>query len=284
MSHEIIPNKRLRSWIIGAVGVPAASMAAGCTWLAVLLAAVGCGLISIAVQRWCSGACAENKVIAAVQWAWLGLFLGAVAKYSADFWPDGNAYPIVPVTLIVLACLNAGKGANSGKTGAVLTWFAVTVIAAVLAAGTTTINAQWMLPKKQTFNPNLVSLLLIPCLTVYLPTEKRKRSISTAVCLTALAVIPALWVVASLSPGIAAASENALYEYGKSISLFGTVERFESVLSCAVTVGWFCLFSLILETAGQIEGKGKVTSNKSAVWGSGGLAAAAMLLKWTPDP
>ena len=47
-------------------------------------------------------------------------------------------------------------------------------------------------------------------------------------------------------------SELPIYQYSKSLTLFGVAERFEAVTSVALTLGLFCTLSLLLTAAEQM--------------------------------
>lgn len=233
------------------------------------------------VQYFCVERPITAKWFGAASWIWLGIFLGSIARYSANCWPDGKAYPVVPLILLVLACVNSQKGGEkASKAGAFLIWFVVVSLGIVLGAGIKELKLQWLKPQSGRVNFLLIPLFLIPALTAVLPSDKRRCAVSTTACIAAAAVIVALWINASLFEDCAAQMQNPLYEYCKSLSLLGTVERFESLIACALTAGWFSFFSLILSTAGHVAEKNKGKWGAGSVWSCALTAAAIMYLGW----
>lgn len=53
-------------------------------------------------------------------------------------------------------------------------------------------------------------------------------------------------------PEEAAQGEAVFYEAAKAVNLFGVAERFEAVVSVAMTMGYFALLSLLLSCAGAM--------------------------------
>lgn len=281
MQSNHIPVKRLRAWTLASLIAPGAMFASGSSWLAVLVVALLCGAVSAAVQLFCQGRPITAQWYAAACWIWSGIFLGSIARYSANCWPDGNAYPVVPLVLLALACVNSHNGGEkASKAGAILIWFVVLSLGIVLGAGVKELNMEWIKPQSGRLNPLLIPLLLIPALTIVLPADKRRCAVSTSVIIAAACVIVAFWVSGSLSEAYAAQVQEPLYEYCKSLSLFGTVERFESFVACALTAGWFSLFGLILSAAGQFAGRKQEKWGRGGVWLCALTAAVIMCLKW----
>lgn len=280
MFKEKIPSKRLRAWIIASAVAPCAMFAGGSAWIMVLFAALLCGSASAAVQWFCPAHPIRAKWFALASWVWLGVFLGSVARYSANCWTDGQAYPAVPLVLLALACINSQNGGEkASKAGAVLVWLVVLGLGIVLGAGAKEMKLQWLKPQSERLSLMLIPLLLLPALSTALPTDDRKCTASASVWIGAAAVTVAFCVNAGLSENYASQTQNPLFEYCKSLSLFGTVERFESLIACAMTAGWFSFFSLILSVAGHTAEKTEEKRGIRGVWACALIASAVMLTK-----
>lgn len=278
MFKEKIPPKRLRAWVIASAIAPCAMFSGGSVWVMVLFAALACGGISVAVQHFCSERSITAKWYAFASWLWLSVLLGSLARYSADCWTDGQAYPAVPLILLALAGVNSQKGGEkASKAGAVLIWLVVLGLGIVLGAGIKELKLQWIKTQSGNFAYYLIPLLLLPALSSVFPSSGKRCAVSTSVCVGVTAVVISFCVNAGLSESYAAQTQNPLLEYCKSLSLFGTVERFESLVACALTAGWFSSFSLILSAAGCSADKVNEGWGGAGVW-TCALAATAVML------
>lgn len=277
MFNEKIPSGRLWAWVMVAASAPVTCIYGG-GWLFVLVMAGICGLISYCVQKVCQEGRKKNRVLCAVQWLWIGVLLGNLAGYSAFVWDDGNAYPVVPLVLLALAAFASRSGAEkASRAGATLFWFVAVIFVLVLGAGMKELKTEWMKPEWTESQLLMVPVFLLPCVTVLIPRENRKRSLLTSLGVAVPAVLVAFWLDAFLSPAVASQKVNPFYEYSKSISLFGVAERFEALVSCVMTVGWFGLFSLLFSAAGSQLEEVKPKWGTAGVWFCAGVAAVVLL-------
>lgn len=252
----------MTAWITVAISAPLAAFAGQYPWLTVLLAAVVCGGISYLVLRFCSDGTVSNPVLCGVEWLWMGILLGQLSAFVTDCWETGS--PLIPAVLLLLAAFSAK---NASRAGAVLIWLAVPVFGLVLGAGAPELKAQWLRPQWEMPGAELLLILLLPCAGAFLPREKGKTSWLLPVIPGILALLLSLWIRGSLTPE----AESSLYEYSKGISLFGITERFESLLSCTLTAGWFALFGVLLCAAGCL------TERIRRGWGQGGAWCCAFV-------
>ena len=268
----------MKAWLIASVTAPLAVFAGGSSWPVVLAAVLACGAANLAVVRYCKKRCEVNRIISVIEWLWLCIYLGGIAAYSGNCWQEGSAYPVVPLVLVLLGCISAQSGgAQASKTGAVLLWLVVAVLGLVIGAGTKDIKLEWLKPGTGLKSEEIL-LLLTPCVMVFMPVDKPRGVLRALLWIGVVTVAASLWINGAMSQKIAAQVKDPLYEFSKSISLLGTVKRFEAVVSCGITAGRFCLFSLILSTAGHIAENVKADLGKKAVWGCGIAASAGMLL------
>lgn len=283
MFSEKIPLPRLYLWVMIALSGPLAQLAGVTSWLTVAVTAVVCGFLCAAVLR------PQNKTssrwMCVAQLFWLAVFVGQLAAKSAGSWDEGNTYPIVPLILLLLAALSAKSGGEKASRAiTAVVWLVALMFALVLGAGTTMIRGENLLPVWQKPSWELAALLLIPAVSAFLPSESKTKIRWLPAFTGAFAVIVNLWVIGCMSRELAAYEKGAFLEYSKSISLFGVAERFEAVVSCALTVGWFALLSLLFAAAGhqaeQISGQ----MGSWGVWICLLIAAVSVLLRWQlPD-
>lgn len=268
MCSEIIPARRMTVWMTVAISAPLAAFAGKNPWLTVLLSVVVCGGISYLVLRFGGDGVVANPVLCGAEWLWMGILLGQLSTYVTDCWETGS--PLIPAVLLLLAAFSAK---NASRAGAVLIWLTVPVFGLVLGAGAPELKAQWLRPQWEMPGAELPLILLLPCAGAFLPTEKGKMPWLLPVILGFLALLLSVWIRGSLTPE----PESSLYEYSKGISLFGITERFESLLSCTLTAGWFALFGVLLSAAGCLTERIRRSWGKGGVWGCAFVAVAVLL-------
>ena len=239
-----IPSAQLRAWLFVAV-VPAILSVVGKNgWLTALFVAVGCGAVCFCVLT-----CRLEKYpkwLCILEIAWLTLFLAGVANISSSCWAERNAGPWIPIILLLLAAFASRNGATqSARMGATLLWLVIPVLGIVFLTGTTDIQLKWISTKSELPNGALVASLLVPCMTVFLPKE-RKVLRWTGLILGTTAIAGSLLVCGTMGAEVAQNAPNSFYEFSKGVTLLGVVEQFESLVACALTGGLFALLTLTL--------------------------------------
>lgn len=275
MFSNKIPERRLAAWIFVAASAPAAGIYGG-KWLGISLLALLCAAAGFSVQKLCSPEPPSGRVICGLQWLWLGILLGNLAGYSATCWePMSKA---VPLTLLALASFGASKGGEqASRGGAFLFWLVIGGLAVTLGAGAKQLHTEWMMPDLTEPEMLLVPILLLPCITVMLPRRSSKCAGWNCVAAGLPAAVFSLWLNGTLSPVVAASVPDPFYEYSKSLSLLGIAQRFEALVSCLITAGWFSLFLLLLSAAGEQAEQIQKKRGTVGVWCCAGIAAAVYL-------
>lgn len=249
---KYISSGSMQNWILAAMIAPGVTIAAGCTWSGVLLSGVIFSCVSTAVLAGCKETVRCGRWVAYAQCIWLGLLCGSYAMMSAGIWGEKRVEIFVSLTLIALAAFSAKedpvKTAAQNKT--ILVILRVTVILILVAGipdrkGTMSFHdCQW--------NGGIALVFLLPCLSVFLPSERNTiyKVLLTVLCLA----VAAAWIVS----GCTKAESDPFYAYSKSIRLFETARRFEAAISFVFTMGWYALLSLLLSAAGAVaENSGK---------------------------
>lgn len=285
MFHEKVPQHQLAGWLLGAMTAPLVQIAGRQGWLPALVAAVTCIGLCWIVNILPTEHLWNKKWYCILQSAWLTVTLAALADWSADAWPTGTDFPVVPLTLLTLAVFAALNGpSGASRVSGVLFWFLVLLYGTVLAAGSKNIKPEWLIPKWENPDASMLFVLLIPAAAVFLPREKGKALHWVFPGILLLYVAVTLWTVGTISPKVAGEVTWPFYESSKSLSLFGVAERFESLVSVAMTMGYFSLYSLLL------SGVGHLAENYRPGWGKrgvvvGGVAAGVLvLLAQQPQP
>ncbi len=279
MFNEKIPARRLTAWLLVAAA-PIAGIYGG-LWPGVGLLALLCAMLSAAVQRLCPEQPRYPAVISLAQCLWIGILLGSLAGRTANCWEDASGFPVIPLILLALAGFAAKSGGErASRVGATLLWLTAILYAVALLAGAKSLRLEFMEPKIQIPDPSLVPLLLLPCAATLLPRSGKRYYIYNSAGVALLALLFSFWLNAALSPKVAAQAADPFYEYSKSISIFGTVERLESLVACAITAAWVALFSLLLSGAGYQAESVRKGGGVFGVWGAVAIAAAWMLSGW----
>lgn len=271
-----IKKGQLAAWIFAGVSAPAAQIVGGMAWQTVLLIGVLClgtcwciSQINIVLPRWLS----------IIEYIWLICVLGSIAAWTAESWSSGDVYPWVPLILLALGCVSALRSMeNAARAGSVLFWLVLLVYAVVIAAGLGTAERIELSYQAGGVDERLIVTLLIPSLAVFC--KKRGAGITAygLAGVLGVAVLLSLLITSSLSLPVAVNTVMPLHKWVQGLSLAGTVQRFEAIVSMALNMGWFALLGYLVSVEGNIASmardgvysKGCVTS---AV-GAGILVAA----------
>ena len=74
-------------------------------------------------------------------------------------------------------------------------------------------------------------------------------------------------ITGTLSARVAMSADSPLHVWVEGLSLAGTLQRFEAVVSVALTMGWFALLSFLLCAAGELMEGVKDGAYDQGVWG-----------------
>lgn len=220
---------------------------------AVLAAALWRAVPADGVSDWHGG-----RGLAAAEWGTVLLcvvWLAAAVRLTAAAYPSAsNRWSM---GLILLAA--AGYAVRNGikpllRASAICFYFNVVICAAVAAFGLKGIGAVYPADRAGRLENNLsLAWMLLPLAAFWLPKETGggKRG-GWRWAWAVLAVAPCLICWLNLSPAIASEDSFPFYTLAKSISVFGVMERFEVLLSAALTTGIFCLMGILWHICGNI--------------------------------
>ncbi len=271
LQDKKVNSYSLWAWIFAGVSAPIAHHAGQSSWLATLIAGLLCSIacaivVAVADRRSCRGGW-----YSAVQTLWIALVTGLLARWSVSSWPTAAGFPVVGLTLLVLAAFAAWDGATrASHCCSALFWLLALLYAVILVAGTQNLKLQYMMPTAQPFSLMQVVVFLLPALAGFLPCSKRLKVLPLA-GVVIFATVLTLWTVGTLSMPVTTQLEEPFYQFSRSLSFSGVSERFESILSVAMTMGYFALFAFLLSavyhlTERAVPGKGR-----------GGVIVAAVL-------
>ena len=268
---------QFNAWLLTAL-IPAVFSIAGRNgWITVLLTAIATSVLCFCVLTY-----RYKKIpkwLCVLELGWLIVFLGGLAKTSSACWMEADAFPVIPVILLLLAALAAYHGAiQAARTGAALMWLVLPVLGVVLLAGTADINPKWIRLELEIPDGMLIGLLLFPCLGIYLPSESPKASRWTAFTIGVIAVAASALMDATAGSSAVSTAASSFYEFSKSVNLFGVAERFEALVACVLTIGWFTLFTLILCAVYHLTEKIFSSVSKWSVWIAAIVSAGIMCI------
>lgn len=281
MSKNKINAVTLGAWLFAAITAPLAQIGAGAPWLYVLAVGAICGVLCWCIHSLSGGDCCTAKWYCLVQLLFLAIATGAITNWTADCWPTGSTFPVVPLVLLALAAASAWDGGiRASRTGGVVFWFVALLFVIILAAGVKNQRTEWLRPEWELGDGRLIFVFLIPAVATFLPREKGKGYGITFLAVLFFGLAATLLTIGALSPKVAKGMAFAFYEYSKSLSLLGVAERFEAFVSVALTMGYFALLSLLLSGAYHLtETLGKGSGRYGILFC---VAAAAICIGFYP--
>lgn len=296
MENKILP-RQLCALTFCAFTVPAVALLPRAGWLWAGIAALIAASIVAAGTALCRKKGGDLVVLAAQhasgRWclramgAWNLLAMGAAARKLCMVYPDAGAFPLVGALLLLLAAYAAGKGVSAVvRVGAICFFFFAALYALVFGFALPQMHAAWMKPvTRPVWTVLPAALAAANALALAGTCRGRGRITGWLAGGVALAVFAALAAAGCVSPEVAAAEPFAFYTMSKSISLFGAMERFEAVVSAALTAGGFCLLALECLANTQIVKRLRPGMEKHAPVGNLMLGGAAIFLAGrVPEP
>lgn len=263
--HNEIPGTQLGAWLLAATVGPIMSIIGRNGWLTVLVAAVVCAVLCFCVL---SGKQVELPCwLCMLELGWLTVFLAGIARIGGACWDVADTFPVIPIVLLLLAALASQNGAaHAARSGATLVWLILPVLGVVALAGMADVDLSWVCRDLEMPDGMLISLLLIPCLGIFLPRDSSKRVRWITPILGLIAVTGSVLMDATVGQEVAINTANSFYEFSKGVSLFGVAERFEAVVACVLTAGWFSLCVLVLSAVYHLTEKIFRPGAKWSVW------------------
>lgn len=267
MSRSTIRSKQNNAWLAVAMSAPLAHFSGG-SWAGLILLGVACFAL-VQLLPGVNGEIKENKILYGAELVWIIVLLSQWMPMSAAYWPGEHSEWIVPGVLLAISAYSCGK--RPARVAGVLFWVLALMYVPVLFAGVKDIKLQWLLPESLGLDWWMVSVLLLPALSKWSVGEKDAGRVVPM--LGAL-----LWMITAgvLSPKVAGEAEAPFRELSRSLTI-GAASRFESLVSAAITFGWFAMSSLLLRT-GEDFAKRLGIREVLSRWGI--CAAAFVLIFW----
>lgn len=282
MFNHKLTNAQLWAWLFSAMSAPVAIIAGGCSWQEVLVIGGLCTLACWFVLN-CVKNVTGNRWLCVVQILWSVAVLGTMSRWTDQAWPTGESYPAVPIILLLLAAAASNTGAEkSARIGGVLFWVIALIYGGVILAGSEDLRIE-IHTVREKVDMRLIPVFLVSALAVYLPVSEKRGSHLGMTGILVMGIAFAVCVTGGLSSEVQGIEENPFYEWIRSLSLAGTAQRFESVVSAGLTMGWFLLYSYLLSAVGHLSEVVWTGNGRKAVWICAGLVCASTFLKrWIP--
>ena len=215
-------------WLFAAM-LPLLAHYCGGSWVAVLVLGAVCGGVCCLMP---SGR--PSRWARFLQILWAVPLLGSLGKEMAVYWPGAQAQWIVPTVILFLAAY--GCVASPGRVGAVLCFSMALLWIPVWAAGIREAEPARLLSSKLWVSPWVVPALLLPLCSRQQTSGKWYA-----------AAVLAGGALSAIAAAVLPLTEQPLRVLSRTLSL-GALTRMESLVSVAVTLGWFCLSAWLIRS------------------------------------
>ncbi len=284
-----LTRRQTIAWCFCAATVPTVMTCAGLPWQWVLTGCAACAaflwLICAAMRQ----AAEENGLCGVVQTAF-GKYGGKIALVLSALWTlfaasdtaaactrafsDDMPARIAPPVLLLLAAWSGTKGRScTGRCAAVLAPLLAGLYALIALCAVKDVKLVWCRPwgnwraSAQAAGPMLLSVAGLYLYNKDNDEGKEERGtwLRTA-ALIALTVAPAALAVVTagtLSPQLTQSETFAFYTLTKNMRFLSVMERFEPILSASLVGGYFCILTLLVQSAAaQLAAVQKKVSEK----------------------
>lgn len=276
MYRDTVSPRQLATWLCAALIPVLLQLAAGEGWVVASVVVTVCSALVVAVWKW--GRTTANRFVCCLQYLYIIVLLWKLLPHTASAWPGDN-FPAVPLITLILAAWSACKGAEaSARVGCVLFWIVLITYLAVLASGTPEVKLHWLQPKLCASPWNAVVVLLIPGAVRHLQKEGHNYNLRL--------LLPGAFLMASviMTAGILSADrttqmKDPFYTAVQSIDLLRLAQRFEALLSAAMTAGWFSLLTLLLCANAASAQQIRTQWGRPGLWLTVAAAAVGLLCK-----
>ena len=247
-------------WLLAALAAPVAHFS-GCGWLTAGLTALAVLPLALLPKCW-EG---FSKPMALLQILWIGIVAGSLLPGSAVYWPSDNDLA-VPLTILALAAWTGAAAAP--RIGAVLAFCMALLAIPMGISGAAHLKWEWLAGAWAPFPAGLAAALLMASLPVVGGGRKEGRLLGVGL----LTVLAAALVQSVISPQVAMRLEDAFYQTSRTLGYL------EPVAAVGMTLGWYAMTDLLLQSAvkiGKNSGLHALTASVLPV----GTAAACILFR-----
>lgn len=183
-----------------------------------------------------------GKALLLALFLWNLIALGMAARQLCESFPTAQDSPLVGLLLLLLAAYCGKK--RSLPVGAVCFFLLLGLYGLFFAFALPDLNGEYLRPQGAPPLRTLTAALL-PLNAVWLCKDKKKFSVFWIIGGVAFAVAASVVTAGILSAPVAAQMKFPFYEAAKSITLLGSIQRLEPLVSAGLCLGGFCLLSLL---------------------------------------
>lgn len=253
------------AWALAGLSATAALTLAPMSWHWVLLGGILAGLYYYIVYRLTDEPLARAMTIAygkiggnlvlLLTMLWSIYAAGAAAAGADMAYPEDRMSILAPTCMLLLAAFGGFSGAQTlARASAALALILGLIYAAVSLAALKQVELSRLAPWGSGAQAALAFASLLSASAVfYLP--KPEGKLKRPGLLLAFGALPAVLAAVTagcLSPALAARVPAPFYHMSKSLRILGILERMEPLVSAAMLAGFFCLTSLLTQSAAQI--------------------------------
>lgn len=294
MTRDEFSPRQFLALLTTAVSAPLAIVCsgAGWRWVLIALALAGCFYLymAYAVREIPRGlgytgmlmrvyGIRMGRIMSGVYWLWLVLAAARAGRMAELAFPGDRAFPMIPLTLLLVAALTARKStASVCRFGGVLYLFVAALLAFTLIFGTANVELQNLRAAgepSEMLGP--AGVLLLPAVGLFLLDRmdgSRGQVWRWYLLVAGLAVTLSLVCTGSLSLPLAKQSDNPFWLMSRSISVLGVMERFEALISALLALGFCCLLALLILAGRKAFRCAWPTKSHLAAWITAGASAA----------
>lgn len=247
-------NRQTAIWIAAAVSAPLAHFS-GSGWLTAAAAWVlTLPLVLLPGNGWRE----LGRTASWLEFVWLAVVAGVLIRSSGAYWPSTGSW-VIPLTLLTLAACT--RLAAAPRAGAVVALMLAVLYFPVAVTGAAKLEWEWLKPRFDMPQAELLVALLMPALAgVWSARGDEWRS-----GLTALGF-------GLLTQGLVFVRvESPFYQVAR------TLPRLESVITVAMTLGWYAMAQFLLGTAAKLAENAGMEEWKASLIAAL-LAAASIML------
>ena len=186
---------------------------------------------------------------------WFFLLACFAANQSASAFPTGRGFPFIPVVLILLAVWAVGKGvAVVARCGSIVFCFLTATFLLTMSFGFPEIRWEYLgQAAGASDGVAALAVFFLPSLVLQLRDNLRGQAATGiwTMGLILLAVAVGLLTIGTLGQAQAKAVDSPFYLVVEGISIFGVMERFEALISAALTTSYFIFLCLACLSCAQ---------------------------------
>lgn len=224
-----------KAFFITALLIPTIDMSVGRNWLPALIVTLAAMILT---RARCVQHTTNIKWLQKIQKVIVIFLLAWTLDQTHSAWNGKAAEYVIPFILLALGLWSVMRGEERAiRSCNVLRYGIYTVVGIVFISAVREIHPSQWAPKAEKPSMGIIIALLLPLLQK-VEREKTEGKVSAAIMMTTLIT--------------AGTPQKGIYQYSRGIAINGVTEHIESIVACAMTVGYYCLLCyLLLSESGE---------------------------------